>query len=98
VFRNKIPITVAVGRPLPPQGDADKLSVALRNAMTALLYKVQEEYPHPAGAFWVPRRLGGSAPSREDSRAIRLSELQERARKRGHDGVTRPGQSQSGSH
>jgi hypothetical protein len=46
----------------------------------------------------VPRRLGGSAPSQDDSRAIRLAELQERAQRYGSDGVTRPGQSQSGLH
>jgi 1-acyl-sn-glycerol-3-phosphate acyltransferase len=98
VLRNKVPITVAAGRPLLPRGDADQLNVALRQAMNALLYRVQEEYPHPQGEFWVPRRLGGAAPNRDDSRAIRLAELQERARKYGHDGVTRPGESQSGSH
>jgi 1-acyl-sn-glycerol-3-phosphate acyltransferase len=98
VLRNKVPITVAAGRPLPPQGDAEQLNTALRQAMNALLYTVQEEYPHPQGEFWVPRRLGGSAPNRDDSRALRAAELRERARKYGHDGVTRPGENQSGSH
>lgn len=98
VFRNKVPITVAAGRPLPPQGTAEQLNDALREAMSALLYRVQEEYPHPDGQFWVPRRLGGGAPNQEDSRAIRLAELQERMQKYGTDGVTRPGQNQSGLH
>jgi 1-acyl-sn-glycerol-3-phosphate acyltransferase len=98
VFRNKVPITVAAGRPLPPQGTADELNAALRASMNELLYRVQEEYPHPEGEFWVPRRLGGSAPNREDSRAMRLAELQERLDKYGTDGVTRPGQNQSGKH
>ena len=66
--------------------------------MNRLLYQVQEEYPHPPGEFWVPRRLGGSAPTQDDSRAIRLAELQERMDKYGSDGVTRPGQNQSGLH
>jgi 1-acyl-sn-glycerol-3-phosphate acyltransferase len=95
VFRNKVPITVAIGRPLPPRGTDEQINVALRNTMNALLYQVQEEYPHPEGAYWVPRRLGGSAPSQDDSKVIRLAELQERARKHGHDGVTRPRQNQS---
>ena len=98
VFRNKVPITVAAGPALPPRGNADQLNVALREAMNALLYRVQQEYPHPEGEYWVPRRLGGSAPSQEDSRAIRLSELQERLHKYGTDGVTKPGQNQSGLH
>ncbi len=98
VFRNKIPITVAVGRPLPPRGTLEELNVGLRHAMNDMLYRVQEEYPHPQGEFWVPRRLGGGAPTRENSQALRLAELEQRMKTRGTDGVTRPGQSQSGIH
>jgi 1-acyl-sn-glycerol-3-phosphate acyltransferase len=98
LFRNKVPITVSAGRPLQPQGTVEQLNAALRQAMNALLYQVQEEYPHPDGEFWVPRRLGGTAPNQDDSRAIRLAELQERAQRHGSDGVTRPGQHQSGLH
>lgn len=81
VIRNRVPITVAVGAALPPMGTADQLNAALRQAMESLLYRVQEEYPHPRGAYWVPRRLGGGAPSPDDSRALRAAELLERARK-----------------
>ncbi len=98
VFRNKVPITVAVGRPMPPRGTAEQLIAELRQAMNALLYRVQEQYPHPEGEYWVPRRLGGAAPSQDDSRKYRIVELQERAKRYGTDGVTRPGQTQSGSH
>jgi 1-acyl-sn-glycerol-3-phosphate acyltransferase len=98
VWRNKVPITVAAGRPLAPQGTPEQLNVVLRSVMNELLYQVQEEYPHPDGEYWVPRRLGGSAPTREDSQAIRLAELQERIQKYGTDGITRPGQTQSGAH
>jgi 1-acyl-sn-glycerol-3-phosphate acyltransferase len=96
LFRNKIPITVAVGRPLPPQGTPEQLIVELRHAMNAILYRVQEEYPHPEGAYWVPRRLGGDAPSRDVSQQLRIAELAERIKKQGADGVTRPGPPQSG--
>lgn len=98
VFRNKVPITVAAGPPLQPQGTPEHLNEALRGAMNELLYRVQEEYPHPQGEVWVPQRLGGGAPTQDDSRAIRLSELQARTEKYGTDGVTRPGQNQSGLH
>lgn len=98
LFRNKIPITVVAGRPLPPRGTAEELNANLRQTMNQLLYQVQEEYPHPAGEFWVPRRLGGGAPTREESRELRFRELQQRLHKYGTDGVTRPGQSQSGVH
>jgi hypothetical protein len=53
----------------------------MREAMTTLLYRVQDEYPHPEGAFWVPRRLGGSAPTMEKAREIEEAELAERARR-----------------
>ena len=79
-------------------GQSYELNVVLRYAMKEMLYQVQEEYPHPPGEFWVPRRLGGSAPTQEDSRAIRLAELKERQLRHGTDGVTRPGQRQTGIH
>jgi 1-acyl-sn-glycerol-3-phosphate acyltransferase len=47
VGRAKIPVIVAAGRPLPPAGDVEHLDAALREEMTSLLHRVQEEYPHP---------------------------------------------------
>src|ERR1700761_355517 len=64
VFRNKDPVTVAAGRPLPPHGTPEQLNVALRYTMNELLYQVQEEYPHPEGGFWVPRRRLARIPRR----------------------------------
>lgn len=98
VFRNKVPITVAAGRPLPPHGNPEQLNAALRQAMNGLLHRVQEEYPHPPGAYWVPQRLGGSAPTQDESRGLRAAELRQRAQRYGSDGVTRPGRPQSGIH
>ena len=80
--RKKIPITVAVGAPVHAAGTIDDTSAAMRKAMTTLLYRVQEEYPHPEGAYWVPRRLGGSAPTMDEAKALEEAELAERARKR----------------
>jgi 1-acyl-sn-glycerol-3-phosphate acyltransferase len=82
VGRRKIPVTVAAGPPLPPSGDVEQLDAALREGMTSLLHRVQEEYPHPEGAFWVPRRLGGSAPTVAEAKIIEDTEKAERARKR----------------
>jgi 1-acyl-sn-glycerol-3-phosphate acyltransferase len=87
LLRNKVPITVLAGAPLEPRGNADELSARLRQTMNAMLYRVQEEYPHPQGAYWVPRRLGGSAPTPDESQQLRIAELMERARKQG---VSRP--------
>jgi 1-acyl-sn-glycerol-3-phosphate acyltransferase len=80
LFRNKVPVTVAAGRPLQPLGSPEELNARLRDAMNALLYRVQDEYPHPEGEYWVPRRLGGTAPNRDDSQKLRAAELRERLR------------------
>jgi hypothetical protein len=54
----------------------------MREAMNTLLRKVQEEYPRPEGAYWVPRRLGGSAPTIDEAKVLEEAELAERARRR----------------
>jgi 1-acyl-sn-glycerol-3-phosphate acyltransferase len=86
VGRKKIPIIVAAGRPLSPVGDVEHLDAALRDEMTSLLHRVQEEYPHPAGAFWVPRRLGGAAPTVAEAKVLEETEKAARARKRAERG------------
>jgi 1-acyl-sn-glycerol-3-phosphate acyltransferase len=80
--RKKIPITVAAGNPISAIGTIDETTAAMREAMTSLLHRVQEEYPHPEGAYWVPRRLGGSAPTMDEAKVLEEAELAERARKR----------------
>jgi 1-acyl-sn-glycerol-3-phosphate acyltransferase len=80
--RKKIPITVAVGSPLDAADRSDETSAAMREAMTKLLHTAQENYPHPQGAYWVPRRLGGSAPTIDEAKALEEVDLAERARKR----------------
>jgi 1-acyl-sn-glycerol-3-phosphate acyltransferase len=80
--RKRIPITVVAGSPLPPAGDVAQLDAALREEMTLLLHRVQQEYPHPEGAYWVPRRLGGSAPTVAEAKIVEETERAERARKR----------------
>jgi 1-acyl-sn-glycerol-3-phosphate acyltransferase len=86
IGRRKIPVIVAAGDPLPPSGDVEHLDAALRERMTALLHRVQEEYPHPEGAFWVPRRLGGSAPTVAEAKNIEHTERTERARRQAERG------------
>jgi 1-acyl-sn-glycerol-3-phosphate acyltransferase len=80
--RSKIPVTVAVGPPLQAADTTDETSAAMREAMTKVLHRVQQEYPHPEGAFWVPRRMGGSAPTMDEAKVLEEAELAERARKR----------------
>lgn len=77
--RNKIPWLVRVGEPIAPRGTAAELDAALRSAMTRILHEVQESYPHPAGAYWVPQRLGGGAPTLDEARRLDVDELARRA-------------------
>jgi 1-acyl-sn-glycerol-3-phosphate acyltransferase len=80
--RRKIPVTAAVGTPLEAADTVDGTNAALRASMTALLHQVQLDYPHPPGAYWVPRRLGGSAPTMAEAKALDEAELADRARRR----------------
>lgn len=62
-----LPITVAFGEPLHVAPDDDVVAVtdALRSRTTDLAHRLQRTYPdgHPSDAWWVPRRIGGSAPA-----------------------------------
>lgn len=79
--RNKIPMTVAVGPALDAAKTVEQTNAVMREAMTTVLHRVQEEYPHPQSAYWVPRRLGGSAPTMDEAKLLEEMELAERARK-----------------
>jgi 1-acyl-sn-glycerol-3-phosphate acyltransferase len=80
--RTKTPITVEVGMPLRAAETMEQTLDKLRDSMTTLLHRAQEQYPHPEGAYWVPRRLGGSAPTMAEAKVLDEAELAERARKR----------------
>jgi 1-acyl-sn-glycerol-3-phosphate acyltransferase len=82
VGRNKIPVSVVVGSPITPTGSADQLAATMRASMTEVLHGVQAQYAHPDGAYWVPRRLGGTAPTPAEAKALDEAELAERARRR----------------
>jgi 1-acyl-sn-glycerol-3-phosphate acyltransferase len=70
----RLPVTVRFGEPivLGPDDDPDAAMVELRSRMAVLLDDVQRGYPDgtPEGAWWVPARLGGSAPTPEDAQAF----------------------------
>lgn len=75
-----LPVTVRFCPPVVPQSgeDAAALTARLRAAMQRELDDVQQSYPDglPAGAHWVPARLGGGAPAHD---AV-LKEHEERMR------------------
>ncbi|OBH16791.1 1-acyl-sn-glycerol-3-phosphate acyltransferase [Mycolicibacter terrae] len=82
LWRNHVPVLVKIGRPIDVSDDIVAATAELRDTMAAMLEQAQLEYPHPAGAYWVPRRLGGSAPTMAEALAMREAELAERDRKR----------------
>ena len=83
LFRPKVPITVLVGEPIEPTLAIEDLQGLLHSRMQHLLERAQEQYgPHPAGEFWVPRRLGGGAPSLAEAARMDAEEAAERAARR----------------
>lgn len=80
LWRNHIPVLVKIGQPLMVTVDPEASTAELRETMAVMLAEAQLQYPHPPGAYWVPRRLGGGAPSVEQDRVLREAELAERRR------------------
>jgi 1-acyl-sn-glycerol-3-phosphate acyltransferase len=83
MWRPKVPISVAVGEPIPPTLAAPDLTTLLHSRMQHLLERVQDEYgAHPPGAFWVPHRLGGGAPTLAEAARMDAEEAAARAARR----------------
>jgi 1-acyl-sn-glycerol-3-phosphate acyltransferase len=65
-----IPVVVRYGPPVHVAADEDPMvaTARLQETMTVLLDEVQRAYPDgtPAGARWLPRRLGGGAPDHDE--------------------------------
>lgn len=81
--RTNTPIFVGVCEPLDPVGPPEELTARLHEVMGRKLLDLQAAYPeHPAGAYWVPARLGGSAPTLEEANAMDVAEQEEKRRKR----------------
>lgn len=73
--RSKTPVAVGVGASIPPEGDVETLTATVHAAMQDLLEEVKAAYgEHPAGAHWVPARMGGGAPTLEEATAIEAAE------------------------
>jgi 1-acyl-sn-glycerol-3-phosphate acyltransferase len=73
-------ITVSVGPPVPPTGDAVADTAALKTSMSGLLDTAVRSYPqHEPGAWWVPASYGGSAPTLEQAAVLDAEERAARA-------------------
>lgn len=80
--RTNTPVSIKVGAPIQPYEPASALTDELHTTMQKMLLEVQQDYVHEPGAYWVPSRLGGSAPTLEEANAMDAAEIAERAAKR----------------
>jgi 1-acyl-sn-glycerol-3-phosphate acyltransferase len=90
--RPKVPISVAVGEPIPPTLPMTELNALLHARMQHLLERVQDDYgSQPAGEFWVPHRLGGGAPSMAEAARLDAEEARRRSAAKADRGAERSG-------
>jgi 1-acyl-sn-glycerol-3-phosphate acyltransferase len=83
LYRPKVPIVILVGEPIQPTLPAAELTALLHTRMQHLLEQAQDKYPaHPAGEWWVPRRLGGGAPTLAEAAQLDAEEASQRAASR----------------
>jgi 1-acyl-sn-glycerol-3-phosphate acyltransferase len=79
-FSRGTAITATVGPPVPLTGEARADTAALKTVMTALLDTAIREYPQPEpGAWWLPARYGGTAPTLEQAAVLDAEERAARA-------------------
>jgi 1-acyl-sn-glycerol-3-phosphate acyltransferase len=76
--RHNFPINIRIGAPISPVEPTDELTAELRRRMSDLLTEAQQGYPMPAGAPWVPARLGGTAPTLAEAAVLEQEEFARR--------------------
>ncbi|WP_432477925.1 lysophospholipid acyltransferase family protein [Nocardioides sp. GXQ0305] len=85
-FSRGTTILIRVGEPLHPTGTQPEAETAdLKAAMAELLDGAIRDYPaeeQPPGAWWVPRRYGGSAPTLAEAAELDAAETRARAARR----------------
>jgi 1-acyl-sn-glycerol-3-phosphate acyltransferase len=80
-FSRGKPICITVGEPIPiiPGSNPDAITEELSDRLRSLLDATVARYPDkPAGADWIPARLGGGAPTLEE--ALRIDEEKRKQR------------------
>ncbi|BAH52172.1 lysophospholipid acyltransferase family protein [Rhodococcus opacus] len=80
--RTNTPISIAVGEPIRPFEPASELTEKLHATMTTMLADLQQGYEHPAGEYWVPARLGGSAPTLDEANKMDAADAEAKAQSR----------------
>jgi 1-acyl-sn-glycerol-3-phosphate acyltransferase len=82
------PLTIAVGEPFTPDPAADPVAVTaeLKSRMSALLDEARAGYAgvprSPEDTWWIPARLGGTAPTLEEASVRDAEDVAARAAKR----------------
>ena len=88
-------VTVSVGAPLHPAATDPVADTAeLHRVMSLMLDEAIRSYPaseQPPGAWWVPQRYGGGAPSLEEAARMDAEEKAARAAKREARSAPAPG-------
>lgn len=91
-WQRGVVLAVRVGEPVPyePGEDPRVVTGRLMAAIAELVEQTARTYPQePAGPddlWWLPRHLGGSAPTIEEAAALRNREADERRRRKGFTG------------
>ncbi|WP_024795939.1 lysophospholipid acyltransferase family protein [Tomitella biformata] len=81
--RTRTPILIRTGAPIEPVGTADELTATIKAAMSKQLDQMRLDYgPHPAGEFWVPASMGGSAPTLAEANKMDADEAAAKAARR----------------
>ena len=94
MWRPKVPVSIAVGKPIEPTLPAADLTALLHSRMQHLLDEVQDAYGlYPPGEFWVPHRRGGGAPTLAEANRLDAEEAAAKAarRARGNGSTGAPG-------
>lgn len=81
--RSNVKILIGVAEPVEPVGEPNEITARLHKVMGEKLLELQDAYgEHPKGEYWVPARLGGSAPTLEEANRLDADEQAERAARR----------------
>ena len=83
-FSRGTQVSITVGEPMHPvRGqDAEALTVELRTRMRDLLDETVARYPYEGAPWWIPSRLGGSAPTLEQAEILDQQAREAKAAKR----------------
>lgn len=82
-------VAITVGEAMhPTRGqDAEALTVELRARMRDLLDQTVARYPYDGSPWWIPARLGGSAPTLEQAEVLDQQARERKAAKKAAKGV-----------